>query len=91
MTNLYWAANLHLAATHRYLECGRLMEVAFFLISYTWRIFEVPPPPTLKTTNGSFTFFVWLIVNKRNSPKQKKNDNNKNRITRIPFNLQEMK
>ena len=39
MTSLYWAANLHLAATHRYPEGGRLMEVAFFLISYTWRIF----------------------------------------------------
>ena len=46
-----------------------------FLDINAWRIFEVPPTP-LKTTNGLFTFFVWLIVNKRNRPQTKKTHNN---------------
>ena len=49
-----------------------------FLDINAWRIFEVPPTP-LKTTNGLFTFFVWLIVNKRNRPQTKKNHNNINK------------
>ena len=68
-----------------------LNEGCFFLdiiyLTYFWS-----SPPTLKTTNGLFTFFVWLIVNKRNSPnkqkrQQQQQNNNKNRITRIPFNF----